>query len=82
MKHRWPIFLSALLFAVADAAACVGCREPGSDVMAKESPTVMAGVAFSWSVLFMLLFALLVVGGMSLYIGKTCQRIERERSGQ
>ncbi len=82
MKHRWPIFLTVLLFAVADAAACVGGREPGAETMAKESPTVMAGIAFSWSVLFMLVFALLVVGGMSLYIGKTCQRLERERTGQ
>jgi hypothetical protein len=82
MKTRWTIFLTALLFAVADAAACVGCREPGQDTLAKESPTVMAGIAFSWSVLFMLVFALLIVGGMSFYIGKTCRRIERERSGQ
>lgn len=82
MKTRWPIFLTALLFAIADAAACVGCREPGQDTMAKESPTVMAGVAFSWSVLFMLAFALLVVGGMSVYIGKTCRRIEQERTVQ
>jgi hypothetical protein len=82
MKHRWSIFLTALLFAVADAAACVGCREPGQETIAKESPTVMAGVAFSWSVLFMLAFALLVIGSMSYYIGKTCRRIDQERSGQ
>ncbi len=82
MKFRWPILLTAFLFLLADASACVGCREPGSDVMAKESPTVMAGIAFSWSVLFMLLFVCLIVGGMSLYIGKTCRRLERERSGQ
>lgn len=61
------------------ASACVGCREPGAQTLDHESPTVMAGMAFSWSVLFMLVFALLVVGGMSAYIWHTCQRIERER---
>lgn len=64
------------------ASACVGCREPGAETVAKESPTVMAGIAFSWSVLFMLCFVLLLVAGMSLFIGQTCRRIERERGGQ
>lgn len=82
MKNRWFLFLAVLLSALADVSACVGCREPGQDTIAKESPTVMAGAAFSWSVLFMLAFALLVVGGMSFYIGKTCRRIEQERAGQ
>lgn len=72
---------SALALALLPAAAeaCVGCREPGSETLNHESPTVMAGFAFSWSVLFMLAFALAVVGGMSAYIWHTCQRIERER---
>lgn len=82
MKQCWTLILTALLFTLGNAAACVGCREPGAEVMAKESPTVMAGIAFSWSVLFMLGFAILIVLGMSLYIGQTCRRIERERSGQ
>ena len=82
MNTRWPIFLTALLFAVVDASACVGCREPGDATIARETPTVMAGVAFSWSVLFMLAFALLIIGSMSFYIGKTCRRIEQERAGQ
>lgn len=72
--------LSAALFLPAAARACVGCREPGSETLNHEAPTVMAGVAFSWSVLFMLAFALTVVGGMSAYIWRTCQRIERERA--
>lgn len=70
----------ALAFLPAVANACVGCREPGSDTINHESPTVMAGIAFSWSVLFMLAFALAVVTGMSAYIWRTCQRIERERA--
>ena len=82
MKHSWTILLTALLFTLHDAAACVGCREPGADVMAKESPTVLAGIAMSWSVLFMLGFVILIVVAMSVYIGQTCRRLERERSGQ
>jgi hypothetical protein len=65
---------------LSNAQACVGCREPGSETINHESPTVLAGVAFSWSVLFMLAFALLVVGLMGAYIWHTCQRIERERA--
>ena len=76
------IVLAAILLLVDQASACVGCREPGAETVAKESPTVMAGIAFSWSVLFMLCFVVLVVVGMSVYIGRTCCRIEREREGQ
>ena len=72
------VVLAALFSAVDCVVACVGCREPGSETVAKESPTVLAGWAFSWSVLFMLLFVFLIVGGMSLYIWRTCRRLERE----
>lgn len=84
MKSR--ILVSALVVGhwslgfFSNAQACVGCREPGSETINHESPTVMAGVAFSWSVLFMLVFAFLVVGAMGAYIWHTCQRIERERA--
>ncbi len=81
VRISWFVVASVLLL-VHQAAACVGCREPGAETVAKESPTVMAGVAFSWSVLFMLCFVLLLVAGMSLFIGQTCRRIERERGGQ
>jgi hypothetical protein len=75
----FPAVVLAALFSAADCLmACVGCREPGSETVAKESPTVLAGWAFSWSVLFMLVFVFLIVGGMSLYIWQTCRRLERE----
>ncbi len=78
-KWTFPILvLSALVWAADRGMACVGCREPGSETIAKESPTVLAGLAFSWSVLFMLCFVLLIVGGMSLYIWQTCRRLDRE----
>lgn len=82
MKSRFFIlWIWSLLSLIPVAAqACVGCREPGSETMNHETPTVMAGIAFSWSVLFMLIFALAVVGGMSAYIWQTCQRIDRERA--
>jgi hypothetical protein len=74
-----PALVLAALFSVADCVmACVGCREPGSETIAKESPTVLAGWAFSWSVLFMLLVVFLVIGGLSFYIWLTCRRLERE----
>ncbi len=60
--------------------ACVGCREPGTQTLNHESPTAMAGVGFSWSVLFMLIFAISLVGLLSFYIWQTCLRLERERA--
>ena len=79
--RNWTVpilVLAALHLATEWGRACVGCREPGAETISKESPTVLAGWAFSWSVLFMLLFVLLVVAGMSLYIWRTCQRLDRE----
>lgn len=78
---RW-IGAAALAFALQAAPvwACVGCREPGSETVASEVKTVMAGFAFSWSVLFMLGFVLAVVGGMSIYIWRTCRQLDRQNS--
>ena len=61
------------------AWACVGCRQPG--VTGPDEPqTVMAGVAFSWSVITLLLMVVLVLGGLSIYIARTCQRLDREKN--
>lgn len=70
-----------MLLQTAVAQACVGCREPGADTVARESQTVMAGLAFSWSVLFMLGFVLLMMGGMSFYIWQTCRRLAQQNPG-
>ena len=79
MKWTFPAFALAAFFSTAECVmACIGCREPGSETIARESPTVLAGWAFSWSVLFMLVFVFIVVGGMSFYIWQTCRRLERE----
>lgn len=82
INHLVPAFVAlAALLQATGAQACVGCREPGSDTVVRESQTVMAGLAFSWSVLFMLGFVLLMVGGMSFYIWQTCRRLARENPG-
>ncbi len=75
------LFLSLVIghWTLAAAQACVGCREPGALTLAQESPTVLAGVAFSWSVLFMLAFVMLIVVGMSAYIWNTCRRLDQGR---
>jgi hypothetical protein len=79
MKWTFPsLVLAGFLSAAECVMACVGCREPGSDTIAKESPTVLAGVAFSWSVLFMLASVILIIGGLSFYICQTCRRLEQE----
>jgi hypothetical protein len=79
-RLKWAGVGGAMLaFLPGVASACVGCREPGTETLLHESPTVMAGSAFSWSVLFMLAFVFVMIGGMTFYIWRTCQRLERER---
>ncbi len=82
LPYLIPALVAAwMLIQVEVAQACVGCREPGADTVARESKTVMAGLAFSWSVLFMLGFVLLMVFGMSFYIWQTCRRLALENPG-
>lgn len=69
-----------LVMSGVQAFACVGCREPGAETIAKEPQTVLAGLGFSWSVLFMLGFAIAVVSGISCYIWQTCKELDRSRA--
>ena len=62
--------LMALHLAAECGLACVGCREPGAETLAKNRRLLLAGWAFSWSVLFMLFFVLLIIAGMSSTSGK------------
>ncbi|MFA7344747.1 MAG: hypothetical protein WC003_10615 [Terrimicrobiaceae bacterium] len=71
-----PSISAALLFHHG-AMACVGCREPGA-FGPDEPQTVMAGVAFSWSVITMLAIVAALIGGLGFYITKTCGRVDRE----
>lgn len=72
------LFPAILLFQQT-ARACVGCREPGA-FGPDEPQTIMAGAAFSWSVLTMLVLVLAVLGGLGFYIAKTCARVDRENA--
>lgn len=64
-----------LLVTASQALACAGCREPGADV---ESSTVMAGIGFSWGVLFMLAFVFSLCGGLGAYVVKTVRALDRK----
>lgn len=77
MKRALAIALVGFYAALPAAFACVGCREPGDLTLNHENPTVRAGEAFSWSVIFMLLAAIVMAGGLCLYIWRTCQRLDR-----
>lgn len=77
MKTFAPL-LSALLLCQHAAMACVGCRTP--EVGNEEPQTILAGVAFSWSVITMLVIVLGAIGGLTIYIAKTCQRLDREKN--
>ncbi len=73
--------LAALVLLLAPRAmACVGCRTPGDLTMANENPTVLAGIGFSWGVVFLLVFVLTLLAAMVSYIWWTCVQIERGRS--
>ncbi|MFZ4778181.1 MAG: hypothetical protein ACOYM3_22650 [Terrimicrobiaceae bacterium] len=69
--------IALLLMFQHGAMACVGCRTPMVDVT-EEPQTILAGVAFSWGVVIMLLIVSAIVGGLGFFIAKTCQRVDRE----
>jgi|GEM_PF-894697 Mg2+/Co2+ transporter CorB len=61
----------AMAAAVNSAFACVGCRVTSEEMARIEPSTVTAGVAFSWSVLFMLF----VVGGILTFLVTYISRV-------
>jgi len=64
----------------ASAWACAGCREPGEEV---ESATVMAGFAFSWGVVAMLVFLFVLCSGLGWFVMKTVKLVDaRHRSAE
>lgn len=70
---------TALLLTLPRVSACVGCRAPGVGG-ADEPQTVTAGIAFSWSVISLLVLVILVLAGLTAYIAKTCQRLDSEKN--
>lgn len=71
MKLCTAVF--ALLALPAPLLACAGCREPGEDV---EAVTVMAGVGFSWSVLFMLVFLFGLCSALGWFVVNTVKAVD------
>jgi hypothetical protein len=57
--------------------ACAGCREPGEEV---EATTVMAGLGFSWGVVFMLLFLFALCSGLGWFVARTIKAVDAGKS--
>lgn len=75
MKRIYATLL-VLFWTAGPLLACAGCREPGEDV---ESATVMAGLAFSWGVLFMLAVVFSLFGGLGTYVWRTIKALDDGR---
>jgi len=73
----WALIATAFLMAIPTAEACVGCRAPGAKT---EELTVTAGVALSWSVLFMLTVIGCVLAFLGWYIARYCEQLNREHA--
>ncbi len=73
------LVLTLILLSCRAAEACVGCRQPGVSAL-EEPQTLAAGVAFSWSVISLLVLVVVVLGFLTAYIAKTCARVDREKN--
>jgi hypothetical protein len=74
MKLLAVILTLALL--PASAWACAGCRVISEDA---EATTVMAGLAFSWGVLAMLVFLFALCSGLGWFVMKTIKSVDTAR---
>ncbi len=70
----------AMAAAVNSAFACVGCRVTGAEVSRVEPSTVTAGIAFSWSVLFMLFVVAGVLTFLVTYISRVVSRLDQKNN--
>lgn len=64
--------LFAWLLASPQAGACVGCRTEG-ETLGDPQQIVQAGLAFSWSVLFMLAVVFTLIFGLVWFLVNTCR---------
>ena len=76
MKHTTALLFAFFLTRLPEAAACVGCRQPGSGGP-DEPQTVTAGIALSWGVVGMLVVVGLIISGLTYYIANTCRNLDR-----
>jgi len=77
LKTLWTLLLTFMLTALPTAQACVGCRAPGEK---SDQLTVTAGVALSWSVLFMLVFIGCALAFLGWYIARYCSQLSAEHA--
>ncbi len=73
----YAVVVAFVLGSVAPAVACVGCRVNGEGVQQTEQSTVTAGIAFSWSVLFMLFVVSVLLTFMVSYITRMVSELDR-----
>ena len=71
MKFLAAFLLSLLLNT--PARACAGCRVVSEDL---EATTVMAGFAFSWGVIAMLVFLFALCSGLGWFVMKTIKAVD------
>jgi hypothetical protein len=65
--------LLAIFLLNAPAWACAGCRVISEDA---EAATVMAGFAFSWGVIAMLVFLFALCSGLGWFVRKTIKAVD------
>lgn len=73
------IAVALAVWCAAPVQACPGCRTTGEMVRLQEPQTIEAGMALSWSVLFLLVVVGGVLSVLGFLIAKTIRRLESER---
>jgi hypothetical protein len=77
MTVKFFTILIATLLLNAPAWACAGCRVISEDL---EDTTVMAGFAFSWGVVAMLVFLFALCSGLGWFVMKTIKAVDARHS--
>jgi hypothetical protein len=72
--------LGSAWFAAVPMEACPGCRTQGELVALEEPETVRAGMAMSWSVLFLLAVLTGIGGFLTVYIRSAVARVDEANS--
>ncbi|MFV0338988.1 MAG: hypothetical protein ACK5LK_12190 [Chthoniobacterales bacterium] len=80
MKTLFSFIITLFLLATPSALACVGCCQPGQTMGDDPQIVIQAGMGFSWSVIFMLVFVFSMIGIFSTYMAKTCMRLDHQKS--
>lgn len=77
LPAAWWVGAVFVLFALSlgTSEACVGCRTPGES-LGDPQKTIQAGIAFSWSVLFLLAVVFAVLAGLTAWMAKTCREAQ------